>query len=1110
MLHSGVFRQVALRERASHGRKQGQAAAFAKCAWAFVGALMALIVTDACWPVHAAEITENVDEKKHNAVHSAALAYDIRTHPHGKDYLFQMAIATHEMKKGTPAGDIARIVNAKSGEVQRALSGGVSNEGRSKIFSGLIKTYGSIPLIVLNKAAGAGLAIAGGADMVAGINDFVNTATSRKTRRMMTDTSRHKSVETVVGEFQSAFSQRSDKQEIHDNWNLMFPAGNPDLGPLQSTDDLITASPPLKQNRELLAGIMHSETAVGEKIDRSTKHLSDLVDDVREDIEEDIQKLGNTFSAYTGAQKAVWADFQNFMVQQEIARANLRQQQEEQIKIEGLRAAGYVLSTVIGFADKEAGEKLSAVVDFTFDLYDAVDTFEKVSGGFGDLTSFATAALTGDVLSAGLKLLGAFIDTGPTADEMILEEIGKLREQVEGVRREMHTRFDHVDARLFAIHTDLIDGMKKLEELINSNDRRILAELSAIRNTLEEHEKDVQDILRADLEQGERIIARLEAGFTEPCSLRRDIDPAGIGFGSTDFMRCLAAFGAVATGRVIEEDQTDIDSFLRMPGEIRDADRIANAAFQWFRDTSHDVSLPTSIVGPSAWFSLADRVDQLMQDWPKYTASVNSATRYGEQMERYREDLRTYVRALEDDYRKFRSGDESAIGALFAELRRGFPNNDYVDGDPLSIADGYVGDEDEYIDNHLRAAEYYRAIDDWDGRYSPWFIRDDVYADGFSMTGEFENYLREKTKFIPCGPDGKGENGLGEADECQWVSSDHPYRLKMLVGHDEGLEYIWERFTSGFEDNEPLTQMAAAGMIESIRIFYEGYLKSSHLVARDWDAQELTAEYEYGQAVSVVAVIEASCFRSDSDSWVSEDGYATYEGDRSTYFDSVVDIGPLFQFIDDESSWSYEAWREAFERWQREERGRWVVHVKPDSRTYSLYRSAARELGRDIGTGAGRVLKDCWGDIERSLKTAYAKLSDRVYGRMEEDETLEDYKELAQRYSIYLQSWLSLMLRDMTGRSRVAEAVVEGKWVLPTVDEVWKQVRADGGYAWELRSKYFDILDEFEASLRSPLFEQVVNDGAGDVDLMQTLFLGIDDLEPVNSASPTPVAVSDE
>jgi hypothetical protein len=97
---------------------------------------------------------------------------------------------------------------------------------------------------------------------------------------------------------------------------------------------------------------------------------------------------------------------------------------------------------------------------------DAYTSWTKAVAGLGTLdalTSLSTAAMTGNVISAVLNVVSLFGAGQPTPEQMILEQIGKLREQVSELRSEMHDRFDRVDQQLNTIYTTMQDRFDKID-----------------------------------------------------------------------------------------------------------------------------------------------------------------------------------------------------------------------------------------------------------------------------------------------------------------------------------------------------------------------------------------------------------------------------------------------------------------------------------------------------------------------------------------------------------------------------------------------------------------------------------------------------------------------
>lgn len=381
-----------------------------------------------------------------------------------------------------------------------------------------------------------------------------------------------------------------------------------------------------------------------------------------------------------------------------------------------------------------------------------------------------------------------------------------------------------------------------------------------------------------------------------------------------------------------------------------------------------------------------------------------------------------------------------------------------------------------------------------------------------------EDTLKAKTRFLRCRQEGEGK--LDGYDECLSDYSTAGEIDQVHGGKDRVEAYIWDKFIRGFNGNNALTQMVAAGLINNISIYYDGYSE----IEDGFTSDVLMKEYDYSVGAYVRSVVKGSCFQEDLD------GAAVYEAERSSDGGFFVDIGPFLEFVDYGTGfYSFDQWKRSAERWQREIKPPytcmgdncshgwhnsdgsimrvWLLGEDLDSN----FMHAASRMGDRVSRADDDVLYQCEGDIAEGLENAYRYLSEeKIYKRMEKNTKFSKYLKQTEKYSIYLQSWLSIMLRDMTWRSRLAEAVIKGEWRLPTVDEVRKQIKDEGGYAWDLRDRYTDILDEFEDALRSPAFEYVVNEGAGDLDLMQILFLGIDEVDPIGSASSPSVTARGE
>ena len=94
-----------------------------------------------------------------------------------------------------------------------------------------------------------------------------------------------------------------------------------------------------------------------------------------------------------------------------------------------------------------------------------------------------------------LTVAGIFTG-GPTNDEIILDEIGRLRDQVHEMRNEMHKRFDGVHDHLDAIYDDMNSGF----ELLIKNDARNARKINDIMRKIGNARSQLSDIIGLQLD----------------------------------------------------------------------------------------------------------------------------------------------------------------------------------------------------------------------------------------------------------------------------------------------------------------------------------------------------------------------------------------------------------------------------------------------------------------------------------------------------------------------------------------------------------------------------------------------------------------------------------
>lgn len=117
---------------------------------------------------------------------------------------------------------------------------------------------------------------------------------------------------------------------------------------------------------------------------------------------------------------------------------------------------------ILNLIDPKAAAKITPVVQSAMAIRSALKAFSSNL----ELNKFnASALLTGDLIGIGLNLIGAFMNTGPTADEMILEGIQNLSKQISELSQQMHDRFDRIDQSLSNISLQLSQMMMQVSEI---------------------------------------------------------------------------------------------------------------------------------------------------------------------------------------------------------------------------------------------------------------------------------------------------------------------------------------------------------------------------------------------------------------------------------------------------------------------------------------------------------------------------------------------------------------------------------------------------------------------------------------------------------------------
>ncbi len=124
-----------------------------------------------------------------------------------------------------------------------------------------------------------------------------------------------------------------------------------------------------------------------------------------------------------------------FLVATEIQRQELeREMKAHKAVVDGASAGVQLVAGLIGVADPKLGRQFAAVGNGAVQIVDAIVSFAKASAGKAAMEAIfnlGTAALTDNVVQAALTIVTAFIDAGPTVEQMILDQLQEVQKQID-------------------------------------------------------------------------------------------------------------------------------------------------------------------------------------------------------------------------------------------------------------------------------------------------------------------------------------------------------------------------------------------------------------------------------------------------------------------------------------------------------------------------------------------------------------------------------------------------------------------------------------------------------------------------------------------------------
>lgn len=301
---------------------------------------------------------------------------------------------------------------------------------------------------------------------------------------------------------------------------------------------------------------------------------------------------------------------------------------EHKRKLEAIESSISIFSTLGGAIDPTFGKQLKTLGEAGLKIGKAIDSWLEAVAGKSTLDSIFSASsvvMTGNILGAVMSIVSLFGDSGPTPEQQILEEIGKLRQQVNQLRTEMHSRFDRIDQELNIIYATMQDRFNQIDlqlGIINGNVlevQRTLLDLDLKLNRMERNNFELLDAVgRRPLLEAINGGLNYQARTGQPMPFQPDFVNYENLFQTWGTIH---AFDALATG----PSQRDFsDGALLAELNALPLDANLNYLNSWLQLHGVPALSSSRLASPRDWLFASRAYGQLGVEWPQHMTQIDA------------------------------------------------------------------------------------------------------------------------------------------------------------------------------------------------------------------------------------------------------------------------------------------------------------------------------------------------------------------------------------------------------------------------------------------------------------------------------------------------------
>ncbi|MEZ4749328.1 MAG: hypothetical protein R3B54_01490 [Bdellovibrionota bacterium] len=171
-----------------------------------------------------------------------------------------------------------------------------------------------------------------------------------------------------------------------------------------------------------------------------------------------------------------------------------------------------------------------------------------------NISKISSLKLTADLVGIVANVISIF-SSGPSFEQLVLQELGEIKSMLSSVRDDMHKRFDHIDKNLTIIYDQMIAGFENLDAR-SRNMERLISEMQTTLNRVDLSLRNLQGSMYTYLRAG------FDRQLTVDEALCIGLEPGNLNVDFGEVERCFAKLATFASSLSADPLSADRNEFV--------------------------------------------------------------------------------------------------------------------------------------------------------------------------------------------------------------------------------------------------------------------------------------------------------------------------------------------------------------------------------------------------------------------------------------------------------------------------------------------------------------------------------------------------------------------